>query len=58
MVETCFSHSKILEQAKVSVVVSFEHFKFNIQVVGVFFGPWKKCKNVLKVSKVHLSGTL
>ena len=39
-VDICFSFCEILEQTNFSVVVSLEHFEFNIQVVGVNF--WTK----------------
>ena len=52
-----FSDSEILDEAKTSVVVSLEHFKLNIQVVGVIFGPRKISRSVLKFSKIHIIGT-
>ena len=51
LVELSFSHCEILDQAEVSIVVSLEHFKFNIQLVGVILDK-KTCKSVWTVSKV------
>ena len=38
-VEICFGHCKVLDRAKVCVVVSVDQFEFYIQADGVLFGP-------------------
>ena len=57
MVEICISHCKILDHAKVYVVIFLEHLKFYIQVIGIVFGPKKLTKSVLTFWKVHIGGT-
>ena len=57
LVEDCLSHDEVLDQAKISIVISLEHLKFKIQVVGITFEPKKTPKSVLTFSKVHIIGT-
>ena len=48
---------EILDQAKVSVVVSPERYKVNIQNVAIIFGPRKSSKSILTFSNVHIVAT-
>ena len=54
LVEIYLSHCNIVDKAKVSDVVSLEHFKCNTQVIGVIFGPRNFSKPILTSSKVTI----
>ena len=57
LVETCLSLSKILNQAKVFVVIFVDHFEFYEELIGITFAPGKLSKFVCTFSKVYIVGT-